>query len=106
MKSRSRRSSPPAMPCPPAPRDAHVRRTRHMSGVSIRSPFVVLACMVIGLSAIPNAQVPDGPLRLRASITEVTSSGASRMHGLEITLDRYSSANEKAELIDTMIKGG
>jgi hypothetical protein len=77
-----------------------------MSGVPIRSTLTVLASLVIALQPAATAQVPEGPIRLRASLVEITSTGASAAHVLEITLDKYSSSNEKAELIDTMIKDG
>jgi len=77
-----------------------------MRGVPIRSTLTVLACLVLISPPPVTAQVPDGPIRLRASLTTITSSGASATYVLEITLDKYSSEKEKVDLIDNMIKGG
>jgi len=64
------------------------------------------AAIVLTLSAIVRAQVPDGPLLLRASFVNLTAAGASTKHVMEITIDKYSTSNDKVEMIDAMVKGG
>lgn len=64
------------------------------------------AAIVLTVSVIVRAQVPDGPLLLRASFVNLTAAGASTNHVMEITIDKYSTSNDKAEMIDAMVKGG
>lgn len=64
------------------------------------------ATLVVAMSPVARAQVPDGPLLLRASFVNVTSTGTRTNHVLEITIDRYSPSNDRVELVDAMTKGG
>jgi len=78
-----------------------------MKNVQTRSVVIGLAAtIVLAVSPIAAAQVPDGPLLLHASFVTLTAAGASTNHVMEITIDKYSSNNDKVELVDAMIKGG
>jgi hypothetical protein len=78
-----------------------------MKGARIRSAIVVTAtawCLLSGPSV--NGQTPQGPIKMRAFVVNMTNVGTGSNNIFEITVDKYSTAEERKDLIDTMTKGG
>src|SRR5437870_3917622 len=68
--------------------------------------IALAAVLALALSTAATGQVPDGPIRLQGSFVTLTDAGVATNHVLEITIDKYSSSNDRIELVDAMIKGG
>jgi hypothetical protein len=68
--------------------------------------MIALAAALAFALSPATAQVPDGPIRLQGSFVTTTDAGAGTKHVLEITVEKYSSSNDRVELVDAMIKGG
>jgi hypothetical protein len=78
-----------------------------MSGTRIRSTMIGLAAMVmVALAPTVSGQVPEGPVRMRAFVVNMTNVRTGSNNVFEITLDQYSTAAERQDLIDTMTSGG
>ena len=78
-----------------------------MSEVSMRSRMIALAAaLVIALSPVVSGQVPEGAIRLRAFVVNMTNVRTGSNNVFEITIDKYSTAEERKDLIDTMTSGG
>src|SRR4051812_49182824 len=78
-----------------------------MSGTRIRSTVIAATAMLmVALSPVLNGQVPEGPIRMRAFVVNMTNIGTGSNNVVEITVDNYSTAAERKDLIDTMTTGG
>ena len=78
-----------------------------MTGARIRSTMTALAAMaMVALPPTVSGQVPEGPIRLRAFVVNMTNVRTGSNNVFEITLDKYSTAEERQDLIDTMASGG
>jgi len=62
--------------------------------------------LMVALSPVLNGQVPEGPIRMRAFVVNMTNIGTGSNNVVEITVDNYSTAAERKDLIDTMTTGG
>ena len=78
-----------------------------MKEVSMRSRMItVVASLLMAVPPSVSAQVPEGPIRLRAFVVNMTNVGTGSNNVFEITVDKYSTAEERKDLIDTMTSGG
>lgn len=78
-----------------------------MTGARIRSTITALATMaMVALPPTVSGQVPEGPIRLRAFVVNMTNVRTGSNNVFEITLDKYSTAEERQDLITTMETGG
>src|SRR4051812_10481255 len=78
-----------------------------MSGTRIRSMMIVLALLLtVAMPVWIYGQVPEGAMRMRAFVINMTNVRTGSNNVVEITLDRYSTAAERKDLIDTMAAGG
>lgn len=80
-----------------------------MSGVRMRSMVTMLAAALV-VAAAPavrgQGQVPEGPIRMRAFVVNMTNVGTGSNNVFEITVDKWSTAAERKTLIDTMTAKG
>ena len=78
-----------------------------MSGARIRSLIAVVGAALLVTSLPPvHGQVPDGAVRMRAFVVNMTNVRTGSNNVFEITLDKYSTAEERKLLIDTMTAKG
>jgi len=78
-----------------------------MSRNRIRPAMIALALsLAIGAPMVVRGQVPEGGLRMRAFVVNMTNVRTGSNNVFEITLDQYSTAAERKDLIDTMASGG
>ena len=63
------------------------------------------AALMVALSPTLSGQVPDGPVRIRAFVVNMTNVRTGSNNVFEITLDQFSTAAERQDLIDTMTSG-
>jgi len=78
-----------------------------MKGARIRSAIVVTAAALCVMTGPPaNGQTPQGPIKMRAFVVNMTNVRTGSNNIFEITVDKYSTAEERKDLIDTMTKGG
>jgi hypothetical protein len=73
----------------------------------IRSVVVVTAMALLAAWPRPvRGQMPEAPIRLRAFAVNMTNVAAGTSGTLQITIDRWSTSAERAELIDAMTSKG
>jgi len=77
-----------------------------MSGARIRSKIAAVAAVLVVVSPPVNGQVPEGAIRLRAFVVNMTNVRTGSNNIFEITVDKYSTAEERKDLIDTMAASG
>ena len=67
-----------------------------MSEVSMRSRMIALAAaLVIALPPVVSGKVPEGAIRLRAFVVNMTNVRTGSNNVFEITIDKYSTAEER-----------
>jgi hypothetical protein len=78
-----------------------------MKNARIRTTMTLLAvALAIGVPVMVRGQVPEGSIRMRAFVVNMTNVGTGSNNVFEILLDQYSTAAERKDLIDTMASGG
>lgn len=73
---------------------------------SIRRTFRLILSLVLVLVAVPSAPAAEPVLRLSAFAVNMSGIGRTRAETLQIVIERWTTDEERAKLLDTLIEKG